>query len=188
MNYMVHVSSSMWKIKNQPSNSTSCSDNALHLLVLVAGRVYWGLQVTSLFSIWCYVLKGYFERSIFWRAKSCLNGIEEFSCEHWWSVQRLADDGGGEERSGVEWRSLKLDCSVRNGFSEVRGPSIGSLATRVCELEVNVCVALLSWAPPTHFCPEDPIKNGTVVQLAIAKGFGNDSLIKTLYHFMKNFL
>ena len=37
MSYMVHVSSTMWRIKNQSSNSTSCSsDNALHLLVLVA--------------------------------------------------------------------------------------------------------------------------------------------------------
>ena len=36
MNYMVHVSSTMWRIKNQPSNSTSCSDNVLPLLILVA--------------------------------------------------------------------------------------------------------------------------------------------------------
>ena len=35
MNYMVHVSSTMWRIKHQPSNSISCSDNALCLLVLV---------------------------------------------------------------------------------------------------------------------------------------------------------
>jgi hypothetical protein len=54
----------MWEIKNQPSNSTSCSDNALRLLVLVAGRLYWGLQVTSPFSIWGCVVKGCFERGM----------------------------------------------------------------------------------------------------------------------------
>ena len=36
MNYMVHASNTIWRIKNQPSNSTSCSDNALRLLVLMA--------------------------------------------------------------------------------------------------------------------------------------------------------
>ena len=71
---MVHVSNPMWRVKNQPSNSTSCSDNALHLWVLVAGRLYWGLQVTSyIFNLVC-DLKGCFERGIFegpnriWRA------------------------------------------------------------------------------------------------------------------------
>ena len=83
MNYMVHVSNTMWRIKNQPSNSTSCSDNALHLLVLVMGILYWGLQVTSSFSIWGCILKGCFERGIFWRAKSTLKGIKDFNLEHW---------------------------------------------------------------------------------------------------------
>ena len=44
MNYMVHVSNTMWGIKNQPSIFTSCGDNALHLLVLVVGRLYQGFQ------------------------------------------------------------------------------------------------------------------------------------------------
>ena len=71
---MIHVSSKMWRIKNWPSDSTSYSDNALRLLVLVVGKVYWGLQVTSSFSIWGCILKGCFERCIFegpnrvWRA------------------------------------------------------------------------------------------------------------------------
>ena len=38
MNYTVHVSSIMWRIENQSSDSTSCSDNALRLLILVADR------------------------------------------------------------------------------------------------------------------------------------------------------
>ena len=47
--------------RNQPSNSTSLySDNALHLLVLVAGMLYWGLQV-----MWCL----HFQFGVaFWRA------------------------------------------------------------------------------------------------------------------------
>ena len=73
----------IWRIKNQPSNSSSCSDNALRLFVLVAGGLYWRLHVTSSFSIWGCVLKGCLERGIFWRAKSCLKNIEDFNLEHW---------------------------------------------------------------------------------------------------------
>ena len=83
ISYMVHVSSTMWRIKNQPSDSTSWSDNTLHLLVFVVGRLYWGLQVTSLFSIWGFVLKGCIARGLFWRAKVRLKGIEDFNLEHW---------------------------------------------------------------------------------------------------------
>ena len=82
MNYVVHVSSTMWRIKNGPSNSTSCSDNALRLLVLVACIVYCGLQVSSSFSIWGCVVKGCFEGGIFRRAKLRLKGIEDFNLEH----------------------------------------------------------------------------------------------------------
>ena len=51
----------MWRIKNRPSShDVSCSDdNALRLLVLVTGMLYRRLQVTSFFSIWGCVLKGY---------------------------------------------------------------------------------------------------------------------------------
>ena len=59
----------------------SCSYNALCLLVLVTGILYWGLQVTSSFSIWGCVLKGCFERGIFCRAKSRLKGMEDFNLE-----------------------------------------------------------------------------------------------------------
>ena len=79
MNYVVHVSSTMWRIRIQPSHTTTCSDNALRLLVLVTGKLYWGLQVTSSFSIWGCVLKGCFEGSLIWRAKSRLKGIEDFN-------------------------------------------------------------------------------------------------------------
>ena len=66
------------RIKNQPSNSTSCSGNALRLLVLVAGRLHRGLQVMSTFSIWGCIFKGCFERGMFWRAKPHLKRIEDF--------------------------------------------------------------------------------------------------------------
>ena len=50
MNHMGHASNTMGGINNQPSNSTSCSDNTLRSwLVLVAGGLYWELQVTSSF-------------------------------------------------------------------------------------------------------------------------------------------
>ena len=84
INYMVHVFSAMWRIKNQSSNFISWNDNAVRLLVLVTGILYGGLQMTSSFSIWGCVLKGCFERGIFWRAKSRLKGIEDFNLEQWY--------------------------------------------------------------------------------------------------------
>jgi hypothetical protein len=53
------------ELRNQQSNSTSCSENALRSLVHVAGRLYGGLRAMSSFSNWGCVLKGYFERGIF---------------------------------------------------------------------------------------------------------------------------
>ena len=82
MNYVLHVYNIMWRIKNQPSNSTSCGDNALRLLVLVTCILYWRLQVTSSFPIWGCILKGCLERGIYWRAKSHLKGIDDFNLEH----------------------------------------------------------------------------------------------------------
>ena len=92
MNYMVHVSSIMWRIKNQPSNSTSCGDNALRLLVLVVAVLYWGLQVTSSFSIWGCVLKGCFVRGVF------LKGQVVF--EEYWRLQSwtLTTNDQGQDR------------------------------------------------------------------------------------------
>ena len=86
MNDMVHVLSTMWRIKNQPSNSTSFSGNALCLLILVVGRLYWGLQVTSSFSIWGCISKGCFERGIIWRAIK----PEGFDLEYCSSLQARA--------------------------------------------------------------------------------------------------
>ena len=93
MNYVVHVFSTMWRIKNQACNPTSCSDNALQFLVLVADRLYWGLQVTtSSFSIWSCVPKGYWREVYFeghyrvWRAlKTAILNIVVV----WWLVAAL---------------------------------------------------------------------------------------------------
>ena len=79
----LHGTCFRYNVKSYESDSISCSDNTLRLLVLVAAILYWGLQVTSSFSIWGRVLKGCFERGIFWRAKSRLKGIEDFNLEHW---------------------------------------------------------------------------------------------------------
>ena len=90
MNYMVHVSSTMWRIKNQPSNSISCSDNAPRLLILVACILCRGLhQLTSSFSNWGCVSKGCFERGV--RTKSRLKSIEDFNLEHWLAGVTLWD-------------------------------------------------------------------------------------------------
>ena len=80
MKYTVHVSSTMWRIKNQASNSTSHSGNALRLAVLVAGKLDWGLQVMSSFSslglrfeglFWeRYILKGQIALEGHWKLQS----------------------------------------------------------------------------------------------------------------------
>jgi hypothetical protein len=51
--------------------------------------LYWGLQVTSSFSICGCVLKGCFERGIFWRAKSRLKGIEALIHVSFWRVLEI---------------------------------------------------------------------------------------------------
>jgi hypothetical protein len=81
---MVHASNTMWRIKNQASNSTSRSDNALRLLVLVTSRLYRGLQVMPSSSIWGCVLKGCFERGRFARAKTSILNTEATggTCKH----------------------------------------------------------------------------------------------------------
>jgi hypothetical protein len=89
MNYKTCINAcmktnTMWRIKSQPSNPTSCSDNALRLLVLETCILYWGFQVMSSFSIWGCILKGYFERGILWRAKLRSKGIEDLNLE--WTI------------------------------------------------------------------------------------------------------
>ena len=89
MNYMVHVSSTTWRIKNRPYNFTSCSDNALRLLVFMTGRLYWELQVTSSFqfvvAFWRVVLREvYFEG-----AKPHLKGIEDFNLKHCLQLSKM---------------------------------------------------------------------------------------------------
>ena len=78
------------------------------------GKVYWGLQVTSSFSIWGCILKGCFERCIFWRAKSCLKGIEDFNLEHCilssHSKKREANTKQTLVYKRISWR---VDCAAR---------------------------------------------------------------------------
>ena len=60
----------MWRIKNQPSNSIACSDNALCLLVLVAGKLHRRLQVCL-----------HFQFGVMLWERYILKGIEDFN--HW---------------------------------------------------------------------------------------------------------
>jgi hypothetical protein len=138
---MVHVSSIMWRIKNQPSNSTSCSDNALRLAVLVMGKLYWGLRVMmSSFSIWGCVLKGCFERGIFWRAKSHLKGIEDFNLE------------------GADAYKLSIYLSIYLSLSTLRHrkkQSVGGSANLLCKWHSDVASAApaqLSWIQMPRSC------------------------------------
>ena len=48
VNYLVHSSSTMWRIRNQPSSPTSCIDNALCLLVLVVVFEDWKMSIQSM--------------------------------------------------------------------------------------------------------------------------------------------
>jgi len=80
MNYTVHISSTMWRIKNQSSYSTSCSDNSLRLVVVVCGQIVsrtssdififiLGLRFGGLF--WeMYILKGQIAFKGHWRLQS----------------------------------------------------------------------------------------------------------------------
>ena len=61
---MVHASNTMWRVKNQPSNSTSCSDNTLHLLNHVVGKFYW---------VWGCLLKGCL-REVYFEMQNPLEG------------------------------------------------------------------------------------------------------------------
>ena len=96
MNCMVHVFITMWWIENQPSKSTSCSDNALRLLVPGTSRLYWGLQVTASFSTWGCVLREVHFKGPYrvWRAlkTSILNTRPEQSnpsSAHWLRCGRV---------------------------------------------------------------------------------------------------
>ena len=81
---MIHASNTMWRIKNQPSNSTSYNDSALRLLVLVMG-IYtedfmWRHRFQFRVELGRVVLKDILYT--FEGAKSCSKGIKDFSFEH----------------------------------------------------------------------------------------------------------
>ena len=117
---MVHVSSTMWRIKNQPSNSTSCSDNALHLLVLVTCNLYWGLQVTSSFSIWGCILKGQITFEGHWRHQSWTLGVRFTTASTGWQMLR--------ERFNKEHdiMSVIMSKKIVHGLEEMLGFSLTS--------------------------------------------------------------
>ena len=91
MNYKVHVSSTMWRSENQPSNSTSCGDCALlRWLVLVTGKLYWGLQVRSSFCNMGLRFEGLVLREVYFEGPSRVwKGIEGFNLEHLYHCLRF---------------------------------------------------------------------------------------------------
>ena len=113
MTNMVHILSSMWRIKNRPYNSTSCSDDALHLLVFVACRLYWGLQVTSSFPIrgcvafWRVVLREVYFEGLnhgwrHWRLQSWTsNGSRRRVFGNLGPVYTTVEKSTGHEKKGV---------------------------------------------------------------------------------------
>ena len=82
MGYMLPIQ--MWRIQNRPSNSTSCSDNALRFVGSCGGQIQVGLQVTSLVSNLGLCFEGLFwKRYILKGQIAFLKGIEDFNLEHW---------------------------------------------------------------------------------------------------------
>ena len=112
MNYMVHVFSTMWRIKTQPSNSIACSDIALRLLVHVAGILDRGMPVTSSFSIRGCILKGCFERGIFWSVRVVFEGhwrLHAIHSPHYLPLGLVANVRGGS--LGVNSRDRRVSKS-----------------------------------------------------------------------------
>ena len=139
----------MWRSENRPSNSTSCSDNALRLLVLEVGRLYRGLQVTSSFSIWGCVLKGCFERGIFWKGQIAFEG--HWRLQFWtWMSTPAKKIYGAKTRF---WRVLGR--KIVNG--RWLGLCIAMFRFRVCPL----CVYVMS---PTK-CNQLNGQDGEVLRL-----------------------
>ena len=134
---MVHDSNTMWRMNNRPSNSTSGSDNALRLLLLVTGKFYWGLQVTSSFSIRGCILKGCFERGIFCWTNSCLKGIEDFNLEHCLHST---------------WTLLPPKDSLHNAYIPWYGtmPTIQKKNTKLIKQFSTFPLPTFTWAPWTR--------------------------------------
>jgi hypothetical protein len=107
---MLHVSGTMWRIENQPCHSTSCRDNALSLLVLVAGISYRGLQLTTSsfqfgVALWRVVLREevYFEGpNRVWRA------LKGFNLEHCSPPQTFTSLKANLDYAQVERRSANF--------------------------------------------------------------------------------
>ena len=139
---MVHVCSTMWKLENRPSNSISCRDNALRLLILVMDRFYRGLQGDVFISqlgvaFWRVVLREvYFERpNHIWRA------LKTSILEHWGESRKGKSKGkpsqakskakqmmNREQGTRVRWKSRATleSRAVSRGRARGAGPASGA--------------------------------------------------------------
>ena len=128
----------MWRIQNEPCNSTSYSHSALRLLIVFAGRFYWGLhQVTSSFSIWGCVLKGQIAFEGHRRLQSWTLGLAHLLTPPAWLLTRFA----------ASLRSpSQLVCVASLSLENLLSPSLSPLACLAVKSEscLSVKVSLLA--------------------------------------------
>ena len=159
---MIHGFGTVWRIKNQPSNSTSCSDTDVRLLVFVVGRLYCGLEVTASFSIWGCILKGQitFLRAlkpsilnIAWSLLDTLNGVHNvfnWSLYYKWHPNNDLDRTS-ENSAPLQWlipspHLLVLATSKR--FLPARGTFRAILAGESHWLQAVLILSVHWWPAP----------------------------------------
>ena len=124
--------------------STSCSGNALRLLVLVAGILHWGLQVTSSFSIWGRISKSCFERCIFEGPNHVQRALKTSNFEHspitkfwllWWSWKvRCTDVAFGTlNRSFIHINMIMSRASFTTLSNWAWYPGYDKLGHKLCQ-------------------------------------------------------
>ena len=188
---MVHVYGTMWRIKNQPSNPISCSDNALRLLVLVTDKLYWGLQVISSFSSWGLCFEGLFwERYIskgqiafegHWRLQSwtlpwtCSTITGEYQCNK--SLDSLHRKTPSNNKGVIEWAMLgaaHMQSLVKEALRRWENPHARHLPFGTWEelCIKGICLIYKTWAlvrvPTPRQCPKGLIFNVCPLFLSIS--------------------
>ena len=110
MIYTIHVYGTMWRIKNQPSNSISCSDNALRLLILVTGKL-WELQGCLHFQIGVAL------------GRAILREAYYEGPNHVWRAFKtsILNTGGGWGEEKVVWQRFLTTSAFRSRFSLLLG-------------------------------------------------------------------
>ena len=114
MSCVIHITNTVWRIKNQPSNSTSCIDHALRMLVLVLVSILrtssdvFILQFGVAFRrvVWeRYILKGQIALEGHWRLQSSTLLITYDTLRIYFEVQ-----GFGKHRESFSSNSSSSLC------------------------------------------------------------------------------